>query len=70
MIHCHGHYIDCGSGPWPYYLTSCHIEGENAQRSFVGMYHRNEQPSGIYLRSMQQRHRIKIESLIAMEQYL
>lgn len=69
MIHCHGHCIDTGRGPWPYILTTSTVEGRHAQRTYLGMYTLEQPPSGIYLRSMKQRHRIRIESLIAMEQY-
>lgn len=67
MYHTHGHFIDCGTGPWPYWLTT--LQDNHWRRSFVGMYNRDERPSGIHLRSLQQRHRVSIESSIAMEQY-
>ena len=63
---------DCNHGPWPVTLdTFIAVDGGHVyiERQFVGMYHRADEPSGIYLRSLKDRARIKIESLIAMEQY-
>lgn len=65
--------VDCGmGGPWPVYCDTYNTKGAHVyiERQCVGMYYSADEPSGIYLRSLQQRARIKIESLIAMEQYL
>jgi hypothetical protein len=38
-------------------------------RKYIGLRPHGTPPSGIFLRSMKQRHRIQLESSIAMEQY-
>lgn len=62
---------DCNIGPWPVMLDTHTSEGQHVhiERQFVGMYNSTAEPSGIYLRSLRQRARIKLESLLAMEQY-
>lgn len=60
-----------GHGPWPLYLdTYCQgVTQLHIVRRCVGYAHSTEEPSGIYLRSLKQQARTKIESLIAMESY-
>lgn len=72
MNHAVWRQYDCNIGPWPMYLDTHSTEGKHVyiERQYLGMYYRTDEPSGIYLRSLQQRARIKIESLIATEQYL
>jgi hypothetical protein len=50
--------------PRPWVLDSWDTDLFHVQRSYVGF-----EPTGIYLRSIKTKHRITIESLIAMEQY-
>lgn len=61
-----------GRGPWPLYLDA-YCEGKSQtyiERRYLGCAFSTSEVSGIYLRSLQLRARIKIESLIAMENYL
>jgi hypothetical protein len=64
---------DCNRGPWPVMLDTHEAASDGGhvhiERQFVGMYHSLDAVSGIYLRSLRSRARVKIESLIAMEQY-
>lgn len=48
----------------PYVLDSWDTEHRHVQRSIL-----NTPYTGLMLRTLRQKHRIKIESLIAMEQY-
>ena len=62
---------DGGQGPWPVYLDTHSNTGLHAwiERQCIGLYYSAYEPSGIYLRSLKQQARTKIESLIAMESY-
>lgn len=64
--------FDCQIGPWPLMMDSwAEWNGKHyLERHCLGLFFKEDQrPSGLYLRSLQQRARIKIESQIALEQY-
>jgi hypothetical protein len=62
---------DCGSGPWPLMLdTSTVFRGElMLERQCLGLAYHTGGVSGLRLRSLQHKARIKHECIIALEKY-